>query len=112
MKLLECGMRTASHSITHHDGEDDRDGLDRLDDPQHRQTCDLHRREHVHAAQGHRAQEHVVRLVLGRHEDDEDTLDELDADHRADAHEEEDPVEYRHGNHLEIKQDVNNGACE
>ena len=63
--------------MTYHEREDDGDDLDRLDGPEDRETHHLDRREHVHAPQRHRTQEHVVRLVLGRHEDDHDALQQL-----------------------------------
>ena len=67
---IELGTLKLHLKAPYHDREDDGDGLYRLDDPEHRQTRHLYRREHVDAAQRYRPKEHVVRLVLGRHEDD------------------------------------------
>lgn len=62
---------------THHEWKDDGDHLDLLDDPESNETEDLDRREQMDTSQRNVAQEHVVRLVLGRHEHDHDTLDKL-----------------------------------
>ena len=61
----------------YHEREDDGDALDGLDSPQAGEAEDLDAGEDVAAAQGHVAQEDVVRLVLGRHEDDHHTLHQL-----------------------------------
>ena len=62
---------------TYHDGEDDGEGLDGLDDPEHNQTDHLDGGEDVHALDAHVTQVGGVRLVLGRLEDQQDAVDEL-----------------------------------
>ena len=83
----QTGSRPAAHSTTKfittvnkttdHDGEDDGDGLDGLDDPQHDEADHLDGCEDVHALDGHVTQVGGVRLVLGRLEDQQDAVDEL-----------------------------------
>lgn len=60
----------------YHDREDD-GGHRGLEDPEHRQAEYLHQREEVDPAQGHVPQEGVVRLVLGRHQEELAAFPEL-----------------------------------
>ena len=49
----------------------------------------------------HMAQVHVVRLVLGWHEPDGDSVHKLHPAQRRHTHVEEDAVQHRHGDELE-----------
>ena len=74
----EGGKEAASSSSsTHQQGEDDGDGLDGLDRPESSQAQHLQEGEDVHAPQGHVAQVRVVRLVLDRHEDQQQAVNQL-----------------------------------
>lgn len=53
----------------YHDREDD-GGHGGFEDPEHGQADDLHQGEEVDAAQWDVPQEHVVGLVLGRHQEE------------------------------------------
>lgn len=66
---------------THHKRKDDGDRLDLFDHPKSSETEDLDRSEEMDPAQRNVAEEHVVRLVLGWHEHDHDTLDKLQGSH-------------------------------
>ena len=79
-------------TTTYHEGEDDGDGLDGLDGPEDGETQHLDGSKEVDAAEGHVAKEDVVRLVLGGHEDAENTLTQLYTFHGGHAHVEEDAV--------------------
>ncbi len=71
------------------------------------QCTDLDSCEEVDSAEGYVAQVYVVRLVLGRHEDDGDALHELHTVQRRHAHEEEHAVQNRHRDQLcEERDDV------
>jgi len=48
-----------------------------FDDPEASEAADLDDSEEMDSAEWDVAEEHVVRLILGRHEHDEDTLDKL-----------------------------------
>ena len=61
----------------HHEWENDGDLLDFLDDAQTSQAEELEEGEQVHSVEGHVSEEHVVRLVLGGHEQDQHPLHEL-----------------------------------
>ncbi len=65
---------------THHEREEQRDGLDGLEEPHDGHAQDLDEREDVHLLDGHVTQEDVVRLVLSRAEHDQDALHELKAE--------------------------------
>lgn len=60
----------------YHHGEDDSGGRG-LDDPEQHQTGELHQREDVDLPQRHIAQIDQVRLVLGRHAEQLDSVKEL-----------------------------------
>ena len=84
-------------NCSYHDGEQYRGGLDVLDDPQGDQAEELDTGEHVDSHQRHSPQVGQVRLVLFGHEEQEDPVKELEAVERGHAHEEEHPVQDRHG---------------
>lgn len=60
----------------YHDGEDD-GSHGGFEDPEHSQADDLHQGEEVDAAQRDMPQEHVVGLVLGRHQEELAAIPEL-----------------------------------
>lgn len=60
----------------YHHGEHDRCSRD-LDDPEHHQTGELHQGEDVDLPQRHVAQINQIRLVLGRHTKQLDSVKEL-----------------------------------
>ena len=62
---------------TDHEGEDNRHSIDHLDGVEAGQTYHLDKGEQVYPAQAHLTQKHVVRLVLRRHEQDQETLNQL-----------------------------------
>ena len=70
----------------YHEREYYRDGLDCLDCPEDGEAEDLDAGEKVDAADGHMAKVNIVRLILLRHEDNKDALDELDARHGGNTH--------------------------
>ena len=53
----------------------------------------------MRAIRSYLAEESVIRLVLGRHEHDQDPVEELEAFERADTHVEEHSEQHRHGDH-------------
>lgn len=53
--------------------------MDRLDDPESGKAEHLNGGKEMNAPYRHVAQEHVVRLVLGWHEHDQDALDKLNS---------------------------------
>jgi len=63
--------------VAHHDREDDGDAAHFLDDTEHNEADELYEGKEVNVAHWHVTQEHVVRLVLGRHEHHEDSLNKL-----------------------------------
>ena len=63
--------------LTYGEWEEDGDGLSALDDPHDDHTQQLDHREHVRPPRAHVSQVDVVRLVLFRHEDDENPLNKL-----------------------------------
>lgn len=64
----------------------------------------------MHAQDGHLAQEHVVGLVLGGHEHDEDAVKELEALEGGHAHVEEHAEQHRHGDVAEQRRDEHGQA--
>ena len=63
--------------IAYHHREEEGDLFDGLEDPHEDHTKDLYGCKYVNLAYWHMSQIDVVRLVLARHEEDEDTLYEL-----------------------------------
>ena len=59
-------------------------------------------REQMNFLQWNMSEVHVVRLVLGRHQDQEDSVNELHASESVDPHVHQDPVQDRHG---DVEQD-------
>ena len=68
--------RGGGEAPPYHDWEDDGSHCG-LEDPEHRQAEYLHQGEEVDSAQGHVTQEGMVRLVLGRHQEELAALPEL-----------------------------------
>lgn len=68
--------RRGGPSPPYHDWEND-GGHSGLEDPEDSQAEDLHEGEEVDAAQGHMAQEGMVWLVLGGHQEELAALPEL-----------------------------------
>jgi len=62
---------------TNHERKYDWDLFDSFYDPKTNETDDLNGCEEMNTSQWHVAQVHVVRLVFGRHEHDQYTLDKL-----------------------------------
>ncbi len=63
---------------TYHEREDDGDDFDGLDDPEDCQAHDLDPCEEVNPTQRNMAEEHVIGLVLWRHEQDQESLHQLE----------------------------------
>ena len=74
---LSTPISTRKTVMTDQKREYDGDGLDGLDGPQRCQTQHLDERVHVHAPQWHVTQVDVVRLVLDRHEEQQQAVDQL-----------------------------------
>ncbi len=83
--------------LNYHDWEEDGCGLDVLDDPEPDETRQLDQGEEVHPLHRHSPQVGIVGLVLLRHEEQQDAVEELEAVERRHAHVQEDSVQHRHG---------------
>ena len=70
-------VSSSREASTDHDGEDDWDDAELLDDAEDNDAGELDGGEEVDSAHRHVAQEHVVGLVLGRHEHHQNALHEL-----------------------------------
>lgn len=81
---------------SYHEWEENRRLFEGLDNPERDEAGKLDEGENVHSLERHLAQEHVVRLVLKRHEHDEDAVKELQTLQWGDTHVEEHAEQHRH----------------
>lgn len=75
-----------------HQGEQDRGTGEGLDQPEHHEAAQLDEGEHVDSLDRYLSQEHVIGLILGRHEHDQQPIVELESLERRRTHVQKDAV--------------------